>query len=154
MLFRSQTIVEGALGPLQQKIKEKSIQLNLPSWDNSTAIYTDQHLLEQVIYNLLLNAIDASKASATLDISYTNSAQTIYLRIADRGSGMPFTPDPSAISAPTTKRFGTGLGIPFAFKVCDALGGELNFEPRVDGGTIVTITLPKQMTSTQTNRLS
>ena len=149
-----QAIVEGALGPLQQKIKEKSIQLNLPSWDNSTAIYTDQHLLEQVIYNLLLNAIDASKASATLDISYTNSAQTIYLRIADRGSGMPFTPDPSAISAPTTKRFGTGLGIPFAFKVCDALGGELNFEPRVDGGTIVTITLPKQMTSTQTNRLS
>jgi signal transduction histidine kinase len=55
---------------------------------------------------------------------------------------MPFKPDPSAISAPSSKRFGTGLGIPFAFKVCDALGGELKFSARPDGGTIVTIQLP------------
>ena len=62
-------------------------------------------------------------------------------------SGMPFTPDPSAISAPTTKRFGTGLGIPFAFKVCDVLGGELKFEARPGGGTIVSISLPRNMHS-------
>jgi len=61
----------------------------------------------------------------------------------DNGSGMPFTPDPSAISAPTTKRFGTGIGIPFAFKVCDALGGSLQFAARVHGGTAIAITLPK-----------
>ncbi len=56
---------------------------------------------------------------------------------------MPFKPDPSAMSAPTTKRFGTGLGIPFAFKVCDALGGELKFEARPQGGTAITTLLPK-----------
>jgi signal transduction histidine kinase len=55
---------------------------------------------------------------------------------------MPFKPDPSAISAPSSKRFGTGLGIPFAFKVCDALGGELNFAARPDGGTVITMQLP------------
>jgi len=60
---------------------------------------------------------------------------------------MPFTPDPSAMSAPTTKRFGTGLGIPFAFKVCDALGGTLKFEARAEGGTVITISIPKALNS-------
>jgi signal transduction histidine kinase len=65
------------------------------------------------------------------------------LCIIDYGTGMPFTPDPSAISAPTTKRFGTGIGIPFAFKVCDALGGSLQFSSNTNVGTIITIFLPK-----------
>lgn len=142
-----QIIVEGALGPLQQKLKEKSIRLILPTWPVNSTIFTDQHLLEQVIYNLLLNAVDASKASSDLEVTLDMSAQSISLRLLDHGSGMPFTPDPSAISAPTTKRFGTGLGIPFAFKVCDVLGGELKFEARPGGGTIVSISLPRNMHS-------
>lgn len=138
-------IVEGALRPLQQKIKEKSILLKLPVWPKNNVIYTDQHLLEQVIYNLLLNAIDASHKASQIDIKFETSLQELTLQLLDRGCGMPFTPDPSAISAPTTKRFGTGIGIPFAFKVCDALGGTLKFEARSGGGTAITITLPKTL---------
>lgn len=143
-------IVEGALAPLQQKIAAKLVQLTLPTWPKSGAhkndsIYTDQHLLEQVIYNLLLNAIDASEQSGSIEIQLHIMQEEITLHLMDRGSGMPFTPDPSAISAPSTKRFGTGLGIPFAFKVCDALGGELQFTSRSGGGTIITITLPKSL---------
>ncbi len=146
-------IVEGALAPLQQKITEKSIQLTLPTWPKLGAvkndtIQTDQHLLEQVIYNLLLNAIDASDKSGNIEIQLQTTHERIILHLMDRGSGMPFTPDPSAISAPSTKRFGTGLGIPFAFKVCDALGGELQFTARANGGTIITITLPKTLNLT------
>lgn len=143
-------IIMGALEPLQQKILEKSIQLSLPTWPYENAvkhdrIYTDQHLLEQVVYNLLLNAVDASSKSAAIEIQLEISTENFILRLLDRGSGMPFTPDPSAMSAPTTKRFGTGIGIPFAFKVCDVLGGSLRFATRSGGGTIVTITLPKNI---------
>ena len=138
-----QEIVEGALAPLQQKIKEKSIQLKLAVWPKDNTIFTDQHLLEQVIYNLLLNAIDASSKAGSLEIICKNTPQAFILQLLDRGCGMPFKPDPSAMSAPTTKRFGTGLGIPFAFKVCDALGAELKFDARPDGGTVITILLPK-----------
>lgn len=141
-------IIEGALDPLQQKINQKAIQLSLPVWSQSgvsidDAIFTDQHLLEQVIYNLLLNAIDASNKGGIIEIRLDVSPAEMSLQILDRASGMPFTPDPSAISAPSTKRFGTGLGIPFAFKVCDALGGNLQFAARAKGGTVITITLPK-----------
>lgn len=146
-------IVEGALAPLQQKLNEKSIQLILPIWPKPNAIkndviFTDQHLLEQVIYNLLLNAIDASEKAAGIEIKLEILQDAFILHLMDSGSGMPFTPDPSAISAPSTKRFGTGIGIPFAFKVCDVLGGELQFSARAQGGTIITITLPKVLNLT------
>ena len=140
-------IVEGALAPLQQKIKEKSIQLKLPTWPKNNAIFTDSHLLEQVIYNLLLNAIDASQKASQLEIVLKITPPELSLQLLDCGCGMPCTPDPIAMSAPTTKRFGTGLGIPFAFKVCDALGGTLKFEARPTGGTAITILLPKNLNS-------
>jgi signal transduction histidine kinase len=140
-----QEIINGALAPLQQKIKEKSIQIILPKWPKSTSIYTDQHLLEQVIYNLILNSIDASSKNSTIEIMLKVAPTKYTLALLDQGYGMPFTPDPSAMSAPTTKRFGTGLGIPFAFKVCDVLAGELKFESRNEGGTVITILLPKAL---------
>jgi signal transduction histidine kinase len=140
-----QEIVNGALAPLQQKIRERSITFILPNWPKTTAIYTDQHLLEQVIYNLILNAIDASSKNSTIEIVLKVAPTKYTLSLLDQGCGMPFTPDPSAMSAPTTKRFGTGIGIPFAFKVCDVLAGELKFETRDEGGTTITILLPKTL---------
>jgi signal transduction histidine kinase len=142
-------IINGALEPLGQKFSAKSIHLMTPVWSNfnsgnaSDTIFTDQHLLEQVIYNLVLNAIDASSNGGQIEIKLATNAEELTLQISDHGSGMPFTPDPSAMSAPTTKRFGTGLGIPFAFKVCDALGGSLQYDSRAGGGTNITIKLPK-----------
>lgn len=141
-------IVKGALEPLQQKISAKSIWLSIPDWPvlhpaGDDAIFTDQHLLEQVIYNLVLNAIDACNKGGKIEIRLITAPEEITLFISDNGGGMPFTPDPSAISSPTTKRFGTGLGIPFAFKVCDALGGSLQYSAKPEGGTIITIKLPK-----------
>lgn len=141
-------IIEGALEPLRQKIAEKSIQLSTPTWSPSYAndtVFTDQHLLEQVIYNLLLNAIDASNKGGNIELTLEITSKDIIVQLLDCGCGMPFTPDPSAMNSPTTKRFGTGIGIPFAFKVCDVLGGELQFSPRQKGGTAITIRLPKTL---------
>jgi len=141
-----QQIIVGACSPLQQKIKEKNIQLILPNPSQAYEILTDEHLLEQVIYNFLLNAIDASNKQSDIEIkTFAVNHDLIKLQLLDRGCGMPFTPDASAINAPSTKRFGTGLGIPFGFKVCDALKATLHFESRVGGGTIISMTLPRQL---------
>ena len=107
-------------------------------------MFTDEHLLEQALYNLLLNAIEAAPASSLLEIHADVSAESVRLLIADRGPGMPFTPDPHAVSpGPSTKRFGTGLGIPFAFKVCEALAGSITFSAREGGGTLIELELPR-----------
>jgi signal transduction histidine kinase len=140
-------IVEGALDPLQQRLQAKSITLNLPNWTalhkSYDPIFTDQHLLEQVIYNLVLNAIDASNKGGVITINLITQAHHFILEIIDNGTGMPFIPDPGAVSAPSTKRFGTGIGIPFAFKVCDALNGDLQFSNNPLGGTKISMHLPK-----------
>lgn len=142
---RLRQIIDGALVPLQQKLREKSLELELPAWEKQDdRIYTDEHLLEQALYNLLLNAAEAVPNGSKLEIHADISNNTLRLLIADRGPGMPFTPDPHATTAgPTTKRFGTGLGIPFTFKVCEALAANISFHAREGGGTLIELELPR-----------
>jgi signal transduction histidine kinase len=138
------SVIHGALAPLQQKLREKSMRVELLPEQGTIPLVVDSHLLEQTLYNLLQNAIDASPTGTSVRIEWKAAADNISLRILDHGPGMPFTPEPGALSpGPTTKRFGTGLGIPFAYKVCEALGGSMVFSSREDGGTVVTLTLPR-----------
>lgn len=135
--------LEGAISPLQQKLTEKKLTLNVPPLTGKETLITDQHLLEQTLYNLLLNAVDAAPANSEITLELEQMPNGVLLSIADRGAGMPFTPDPHAASpGPSTKRFGTGLGIPFAFKVCEALSIQIAFHKRVGGGTLITLLLP------------
>lgn len=139
-------IIHGALEPLQLRLREKSVALTLttPKKKNSP-LFTDEHLLEQALYNLISNAVEAAPANSPLDIQAEVSGDMLRVRIADRGPGMPFIPDPRTLSpGPSTKRFGTGLGIPFAFKVCEALRGRVAFRNRDDGGTIIELEIPRR----------
>lgn len=138
------SILEGALLPLTPKIREKNISVIKKFIDLNKEIRTDEHLLEQMLYNLLLNAIDASSKNSSITINAFLNKNTFSCTIADQGIGMPFTPDPHSLSpGPSTKRFGTGLGIPFAFKVCEVLGGSIAFESVLPQGTCITLTLPQ-----------
>lgn len=138
-------IIKGALEPLQLRLREKSITLKLTSpKKKGISIFTDEHLLEQALYNLVLNAVEAAPADTTLEIEATVGNEVVALLIADRGPGMPFIPDPHTLSpGPSTKRFGTGLGIPFAFKVCEALRGRIAFRNREGGGTLIELEVPR-----------
>jgi signal transduction histidine kinase len=141
-----QAVIHGALAPLQQRLKEKSMSVELRLNNGNDSVTLDEHLLEQVLYNLLMNAIDASAPGAAITIACDVTSDRASIHIEDCGAGMPFTPDPGALSpGPSTKRFGTGLGIPFAFKACEALGGSLAFHPREGGGTIVSLELPRRI---------
>ena len=65
------------------------------------------------------------------------------LTIEDDGSGFLFEPGQiTNLRGPTTKAHGSGLGIPFAHKVCELHNGHLSFENRKNFGTSVTISLP------------
>jgi len=137
-------IIQGATGPLVQKLAEKNIQIVTDISDIKSAILTDEHLLEQVLYNLILNAIEASPKQSSIYINASLFNHVLEMTIRDEGSGMPFVPDPHALSpGPTTKRFGTGLGIPFAFKVCEVLNGKVEFMTAQPVGTIIKINLPQ-----------
>lgn len=129
--------------PLQQKLHEKNINVVMNIQPERQSILTDEHLLEQVFYNLILNAIEASPQNSEIQFTALIKQNKLEINIIDQGSGMPFTPAPNAISpGKSTKRFGTGLGIPFAFKACEVLNGNIKFQTIAPSGTQITLQFP------------
>ncbi len=137
-------IVQSSLVPLQQKLKEKEITIVINIQPEEAYVLTDEHLLEQVFYNLILNAIEASPQRCEIQFIALIDQNKLSINIIDQGSGMPFIPLPNAISpGRSTKRFGTGLGIPFAFKACEVLDGSIHFQSIEPNGTQITLEFPQ-----------
>ena len=137
------TVVDGALSPLNSKLTEKHLHIARQNWYDGENLYVDVDLLEQAVYGLLNNAFEASPQAGTITLALETTNASNTLIIDDEGPGLPFNPHPTNLSpGPSTKRFGTGLGIPFAFKICHAHGGNLKFETAPGGGTRVRLSLP------------
>lgn len=130
-------------GLLSSRIAEQQIAIVREPWDADLAVKVDADLMEQAIYSLLTNALDASKKGATLFLSIESLATSIDVKIRDEAGGIPFQPEPKELEpGPTTKRLGTGLGIPIAFKVCKAHGWSLQFAINKGVGTTAIISIP------------
>lgn len=144
--FRTTTasaLIEGALTVLKPKLEEKKLQIQRKGWDQDRELKVDPDLMEQALSGLLANAIDASPQSGTVTITFTKSNGRFELHIRDTGPGLPFIPDAGNLEpGPSTKRYGTGLGIPIAYKICLAHGWDLKFNTRDNNGTEVVISMP------------
>jgi len=138
------TLLDAALELLQGKLSEKGMVARREYQDLSTSLRVDPDLMEQAIYGLMANAIEASPDGAELLVSASEDEDSVTIGIRDYGPGLPFRPEPGNLEpGPSTKRFGTGLGIPIAFKICQSHGWNLAFEVVDEGGTLVKITAPK-----------
>ncbi len=132
--------VERLLGA---RIAEQGLRCEHGRWDESAVIDADRDLMEQALYGLINNAIEASSAGATLWLSVLCQNDEVHMVIRDEGGGIPFQPEPSELTpGPSTKRFGTGLGIPIAFKICHTHDFRLEFEVVPGHGTEVVIRAP------------
>ena len=113
-------------------------------------LYADQVLLEQVLINLLRNAIESSKqknateenqAIQPIIIKLEKSKQTIIISIKDRGMGIS-NQDNLFVPFYTTKENGQGIGLFFCRNIIEKHGGKLTLESRAKGGAKATISLP------------
>ena len=146
LVFASE-MLEAAIVLLKPKIEEKQIKVEKTGWQNDLRLNVDPDLMEQAIYALMANAIEASPKEGTLTVGLVKKDTELELSINDQGSGLPFDPKPNQLTpGPSTKSFGTGLGIPIAFKICQKHGWRLSFDsPKKEGaeeGTKVIITAP------------
>lgn len=133
-------IIDASLRLLKPKLEEKSLVTDVQVPIGESSVNVDVDLLEQALFGLLGNAVEASPQGGCLRISVTGDACNTTLAIEDEGPGLPFEPHPRDFHpGPTTKRLGTGLGIPFAYKVCSLHGAKLSFERAAPGGTRVVI---------------
>lgn len=128
---------------LKPKLREKNIQLQRQHWDKSIMLAVDPDLMEQALYGLLANAVDASPKAGLLVVSFDRQENNFIIRIIDSGPGLPFEPKAGNLEpGPSTKRFGTGLGIPVAFKICQTHGWGLHFNSNANTGTEAIISAP------------
>ena len=136
-------LLNAALGLLANKIQEKDIHIVKQGWENNHELTVDPDLMEQALFSLLSNAVDASPKSGTIKISLSNPEDYIEFHILDNGPGLPFQPKPGDLEpGPSTKRFGTGLGIPIAYKICQKHGWNLKFNAIEGEGTEVIVAAP------------
>ncbi len=111
-------------------------------------VYGSAEQLEQVVLNIVLNAIHASPEGATVTARIeaargTSGEAQVRLEVVDHGAGIP-AEHWDAIFTPffTTKDGGTGLGLAIAHEIVAEHGGSLAVAATPGGGATFTVTLP------------
>lgn len=100
---------------MQPMLKQKNIELEIILNDTSVMIEADVNLLEQVLINLMVNAMDAVKDTAAAKITLTafiNQNNRSIIKIADNGAGMPEELlDKIFVPFFSTRKTGSGIGL-------------------------------------------
>jgi signal transduction histidine kinase len=136
-------LLDATIVLLSAKLDEKNITVDKQGWDHDELLDVDPDLMEQALYGLFVNAVDASPVASVLTVCLTRQQNNFEIRISDCGPGIPFEPKAGNLEpGQSTKRFGTGLGIPIAFKICQTHGWNLKFNIHKGSGTDVIISAP------------
>jgi two-component system sensor histidine kinase HydH len=103
----------------------------------------DREKLHQMILNIMLNAIQASRPEGTVSVRLSTQSQSVNLEIADQGEGIT-QGDIERVFEPfyTTRASGSGLGLAIVKSIVDAHGGYINIVSTPEAGTTVTVRLP------------
>jgi two-component system, NtrC family, sensor histidine kinase HydH len=103
----------------------------------------DRQLMERVLYNLLVNAAQASPPEGSITVKTRQSGDTVEIDVIDRGSGIA-PKDRESIFNPffTTKSSGVGLGLAIVSKIVDEHGGQITVESEPGAGSVFRVFLP------------
>jgi signal transduction histidine kinase len=120
-------------------------RIQLTGIDAPLMVFASPTQMEQILVNLVVNALDAMSGGGDITLSTGQSDHMALLRISDTGSGM--TPDIQArVFDPffTTKEpgLGTGLGLASVKAIVHQMGGQIDLESVPGQGTTFTIRLP------------
>ena len=154
-------IMQDVLSLLKQNLQNQNIKL-VQSYDKDLPqIFVDNSQIQQVLFNLILNSIEAIETDGEITVLITEVDPTndffqrkpfykkimgnryIVVKISDNGSGI--TPENlQQIFNPffTTKNFGTGLGLSIVYQIVQENYGIIYYESEVEQGTQCFLFLP------------
>lgn len=148
----SRDVLTTILQPIQYYVHTMNIHFIGPTIIPNVLIQVDADRLEQVISNLVTNALKQSSNGDTITITTYIENQSLYIQVIDTGNGMlpeemPFiferyfrgqqTARESAI-----KNEGAGLGLSICQHIMEAHYGSISFHSKHNEGTTFTLTLP------------
>jgi len=122
---------------------DKKVILRNSSFAEKIMIYADAQKLEQVLINLVKNAIEASSGDSLVDLTIEDEAGEVLISVTDSGGGIaPDVFDKIFDVFFTTKRGGTGLGLSICRNIIEAHDGTLTASNNPGIGATFTVRLP------------
>lgn len=129
--------------------EKKNIFINFVSSEESLPLYADLNKIDQVITNLLTNAVKYSYQNTTTVVAIMKDLKKARLVVKDQGQGIPsneiiklFKPFAKTSVKSTGGEKSTGLGLMIVKKIVDGHGGTITVESEVGAGTTFTVELP------------
>jgi signal transduction histidine kinase len=142
-------LISRVLDIVTPELKSKNIQLQLRV-DERLAVNANPAEIEQVILNLVNNALQALANSGTLQrriaIEASKSGQLVHLSISDNGDGVSAEFKPYLFELlSTTRQSGMGLGLWLCKHIATSYGGSIHYEDTVGGGATFVLKLPSAL---------
>ena len=134
---------------LRLEAERQQLRIDLALAGGLPAVYADRVMVEQVLLNLVKNAIEAMREtpSAQRELRIegrVNLDDEIEVRVLDRGGGLSAAQSEQLFSPFfTTKADGLGIGLAICRSIIEYHEGRLFFEPRPGGGSAFCFTLPR-----------
>ncbi len=160
-VFHIRNIIKEVLPLFHRKLHDEEITINQHFEKGLHKVFVDANQIEQVMFNLLLNAIDAMSGGGVLSIEAKNydgftpvidrrrhvqnvlSDKFIEIKISDTGKGIPKNIQDKIFNPFfTTKTNGTGLGLAIVYKIVENHGGKIELCSDKNEGTQFCIYLP------------
>src|SRR6476620_8003434 len=127
--------------------REHGIDVQLALDPNADEVFVDRIQSQQVLVNLIRNAIDAMIEAPQRCLTLRTKVapkDLVEVIIEDTGSGMSESVAPQLFQPfVTSKQNGMGIGLSICRTIVEAHGGTIYCEPGADGGTIFRFTVPK-----------
>ncbi len=145
--FRKNTclreILEDAALLVRLKLEQSQVHLSWGDFSNDELVFVDKGQIQQVVLNLMLNAVEVMPNGGELYISTELKEKRAYIYVRDQGSGIPENlQDRIFESFLTGKKDGTGLGLTISKRIMRAHDGDLELVSSGPDGTTFCISLP------------
>lgn len=138
-------LIQECLDFLEDRIRSSQMKIRREIPEKLPVIMCDEQGIQQVIFNLLTNALEASLKGGEITICVFVDEDWLTFQVSDRGKGMS-EDILKQVTEPffTTKKEGTGLGLAICNSIVRACRGSLSLESQPGHGTTVTVRLPKK----------
>ena len=138
-------VVAGSLDIIQPLAERRGVRVEHDGPD--LRALADRRRLQQVILNLLSNAVRFSPADTTVRVVTSEADGMVVIEVSDQGPGIPaallsrlFVPF-DRLGADAGREGGAGLGLVLARRLTEAMGGRFDLSSTVGSGTHVTVAL-------------
>jgi signal transduction histidine kinase len=130
------------------QLQAKNLQFTLGECDADLAVRADPDKLQQILVNLMSNAVKFTPPGGSVDVTCEGDASVVRIRARDTGIGIPpdklqliFEPFVQLDRSLTSTKEGSGLGLAISRDLARAMGGELVVESTVGHGSTFILTL-------------